>query len=138
MTPQQEEFLRIGEFWARVSEEHDVEKFQTILADDFIMWYNFEDLDRTREQFIETLKSAHAMFSNQVNENTRITVTTEGFVLQATMRGVLDGKAIAAPYCLVARIRDGKVVRGDEYFDTSQLTRRPARGGTEMVKHMND
>jgi ketosteroid isomerase-like protein len=133
MTPEQEEFLRIGQFWAKVSEEHDTEKFATVLADDFIMWYNFEDLDRTREQFIETLKSAHAMFQNQVNENTRITVTTDGFVLQATMRGILDGKQISAPYCLIAKVQNGKVVRGDEYFDTSQLTRRPARGGTEMV-----
>jgi ketosteroid isomerase-like protein len=138
MTSREEEFLKVGRFWAKVSEEHNIEKFATVLADDFVMWYNFDDVERTRAQFLEVLKNAHQMFHNQVNENTRLTATTDGFVLQATMRGVLDGKEISAPYCLVAKVRNGKVVRGDEYFDTSQLTRRPQRGGTAMVDHQQD
>jgi ketosteroid isomerase-like protein len=133
MTPEQEKFLELGKFWATVSEEHNVDKFATILAPDFVMWYNFDDAERTREQFMETLRNAHAMFHNQVNANPRITVTTDGFIVQATLQGDLDGKRISAPYCLIAKVRDGLVVRGDEYFDTSHLPRRPSKGGTEFV-----
>jgi ketosteroid isomerase-like protein len=127
------EALRVGQLWARIAEEHDVEKFSTLLADDFRMWYNFDPVDRTRDAFIETLKSAHAIFDNQRNIDERITATAEGFVLQATMTGVLDGVEIAAPYCLVARMRDGKVVHGSEYFDTSHLPKKAGKAGEGMV-----
>ncbi len=43
------------------------------------------------------------------------------------------GKEVFAPYCLIAKIRDGKIFRGEEYFDTFQLGSRPAPGSTEMI-----
>lgn len=133
MAVDRDEAMRLARFWATVSEEHNVDKFQTVLHDDFVMWYNFDPQDRTRAEFIETLKSAHAIFSDQKNEDARITITEDGFVLQATMTGILDGQAISSPYCFIARIRDGLVVRGEEYFDTAQLTKRAGRPGEGMV-----
>lgn len=133
MTQDRQELMRLAQFWATVSEEHNVEKFATILHDDFVMWYNFDPQDRTREEFIQTLKSAHAMFENQKNEDLKITLTDDGFVLQATMTGILDGKAISSPYCLITQVQDGKVIRGDEYFDTAKLTKRAGRPGEGMV-----
>ena len=77
------------------------------------------------------------MFQNQKNEDARITITeggTEGgFVLQATMTGILDGKAISSPYCFIAQIKDGLIIRGDEYFDTAQLTKKAGRPGEGMI-----
>jgi ketosteroid isomerase-like protein len=128
-----QEAMRLGQFWATVSEEHDTDKFQTVLHDDFVMWYNFDPQDRTRAEFIETLKSAHAIFHNQKNEDSRITVTENGFVLQATMTGILDGVAIRSPYCFIATIKDGMVFRGEEYFDTAQLSKKAGRPGEGMV-----
>jgi len=133
MAQDPQESMRLAQFWATVSEEHNVEKFATVLLDDFVMWYNFDPQDRTRQEFIETLKSAHAMFENQKNEDLKITLTEDGFVLQATMTGVLDGQQISSPYCLIARIKDGKVIRGDEYFDTAKLTKRAGRPGEGMI-----
>jgi ketosteroid isomerase-like protein len=133
MAQDPQESMRLAQFWATVSEEHNVEKFATVLHDDFVMWYNFDPQDRTRQEFIETLKSAHAMFENQKNEDLKITLTEDGFVLQATMTGVLDGQQISSPYCLIARIKDGKVIRGDEYFDTAKLTKRAGRPGEGMI-----
>jgi ketosteroid isomerase-like protein len=127
------EALRVGEFWSKVSEEHNIEKFQTILAEDFVMWYNFSPVDRSRAEFIETLRSAHAIFKNQVNKDAKITPTAKGFVLQATLCGVLDGKEISAPYCMIAEMRDGLVIRGDEYFDTSQLPKHAGDPGEGMI-----
>lgn len=127
------EALRVGQFWATVSEEHNVEKFATILHPDFVMWYNFDPNDRTRDEFIETLKSAHAIFENQVNENAVVTPTAEGFVVQATLKGVLDGQQISAPYCMIAKMKDGLVIRGDEYFDTGQLPKYAGPVGEGMI-----
>ena len=127
------EAMRLAEFWTTVAEEHNTDKFQTVLHDDFVMWYNFDPQDRTKAEFIQTLKDAHAMFHDQKNENPKITITEKGFVLQATMTGILDGKRISSPYCFIAEIRDGKVWRGDEYFDTGSLTRRAGRPGEGMI-----
>lgn len=133
MAVDREEALRLAKFWASVSEEHNTEKFQTVLHDDFSMWYNFDPQYRSRAEFIETLKAAHAMFENQKNEDLKITITENGFVIQATMTGILDGKAISSPYCFVAEVRDGRVYRGEEYFDTASLTKKAGRPGEGMV-----
>lgn len=125
--------MRLAEFWAKVSEEHDTDKFQTALHQDFVMWYNFDPIERTRAEFIQTLKDAHAMFFDQKNEDVRITLTDEGFVLQATMTGVLAGEPISSPYCFVAKVQDGLVIRGEEYFDTAQLTKKAGRPGEGMI-----
>lgn len=127
-----EELMRLAQFWAQVAEEHDLEKFATVLHDDYVMWYNFDPVERTRAEFLETLKSAHAIFDNQVNKDPRITLTEDGFVLQATMCGTLDGKDVSAPYCMIAWVKDGKVIRSDEYFDTGQLPKHAGRPG-EMI-----
>ena len=124
---------RLAEFWATVSEEHNIDKFQTILHPDFVMWYNFDPIDRTRAEFIQTLKEAHAMFQNQKNDDLKITLTDEGFVLQATMTGILAGAEISSPYCFIAKVQDGLVIRGDEYFDTAKLTKKAGRPGEGMI-----
>src|SRR3546814_20958780 len=85
----------LAKFWATVSEEHNVEKFQTVLHDDLVMWYNFDPNDRSREEFIQTLKDAHAMFQAQKNETMRITLTAAGFILQSPMTGVREGTNIS-------------------------------------------
>lgn len=133
MAVDREVAMRLANFWATVSEEHNVEKFQTVLHPAFVMWYNFDPQDRTRAEFVETLKAAHAMFKDQKNEDARITITEDGFVLQATMTGILDGKAISSPYCFIAQIKDDLIIRGDEYFDTAQLTKKAGRPGEGMI-----
>lgn len=133
MTPQEAEYVRLGEFWSKAAQAHDREGLASILSDDFVMWYNFEKIDRTKEEFLETLKSAHKAFNDQVHENERILPTSRGFVQQAIMCGTFSGERIAAAFCLVATVKDGKVVRGEEYFDTGQLVSRPVQGSTEMT-----
>jgi len=132
MSVNREDAMRLAQFWATVSEEHNVEKFATALHPDFTMWYNFDSITRTRAEFIETLKGAHAMFDNQKNDDLKIVLTDDGFVLQAVMRGVLAGKEITSPYCFVATVKDGLVFHGDEYFDTARLTKKAGRPG-EMI-----
>jgi ketosteroid isomerase-like protein len=125
--------LNLAQRWARVSEEHNTERSAELLHDDFVMWYNFTNTERTKQEFLDTLKSAHAIFENQVNDDCKITLTDRGFVLQAVLRGVLDGQEIAAPYCLIAEVKDGKVIRGDEYFDTAQLPKRAGSPGEGLI-----
>ena len=133
MSDIREDSARLARFWATVSEEHNVEKFATALHPEFTMWYNFDSITRTRAEFIETLKSAHAMFDNQKNEDLKITLTEDGFILQATMTGILAGEAITSPYCFVATVKDGLVITGDEYFDTARLTKKAGRPGEGMI-----
>lgn len=133
MAQDPDEAMRVGQFWATVSEEHNVEKFATILADDFTMWYNFDPVERSKQEFMETLRAAHTIFHNQVNADCRITPTAEGFVLQATLQGDMEGHKVNSPYCFVAQMRDGLVVRGWEYFDTGKLPKHAGAVGEGMV-----
>jgi ketosteroid isomerase-like protein len=47
-------------------------------------------------------------------------LTSDGYVQQHVVRLVdRDGTAVEMPACLVVRIRDGRIVRIDEYCDSS-------------------
>ncbi len=131
------EALRLAEHWDRTAKAHDIEAFGTILADDFEMTYNFDPAPRSREQLLRSLAEVYSMLTDHEHVDGRITPTVEGFVIEATLRGSMGGTRIEAPFCLVARVRDGKVFRSREYFDTAQLPKRVGPPGEAMVEGAN-
>ncbi len=45
-------------------------------------------------------------------------VTERGFLLQQVLRATLaDGTLLTVPMCMIFQLRDGRIVRLDEYFD---------------------
>jgi ketosteroid isomerase-like protein len=48
-------------------------------------------------------------------------VHADGFVEQATMEGETPEGPLAAPFCRIAALKDGKICRIDEYFDSTTL-----------------
>jgi ketosteroid isomerase-like protein len=54
-------------------------------------------------------------------EDVRLNVFTGGFVVQATTVGTApDGTAVRLPTCLVVTVRDGRILRFEEYADSRQ------------------
>lgn len=75
------------------------------------------------------------MFPDQHHTDEQVTATTDGFVLQATMHGTMNGTTLAANFCLVCRVRNGLIYRADEYFDTRQLPLLAADASSEMISN---
>jgi ketosteroid isomerase-like protein len=46
-----------------------------------------------------------------------------GFVQQHVLRGTRkhDGERLALPACIVCAVKDGKITRLDEYFDSARV-----------------
>jgi ketosteroid isomerase-like protein len=54
-------------------------------------------------------------------ENVRRAATSEGFVEEHDVRATLaDGSALSLPVCVVADVRNGKILHMREYFDSRQ------------------
>jgi ketosteroid isomerase-like protein len=52
----------------------------------------------------------------------RLEVFEGGFVEQHLLRGKLaDGREVSLAACIVCKVRDGRITRLDEYFDSAEL-----------------
>lgn len=92
-----------------------------IWADDAEIWHNFDRITQSKEQNLATLDWMCANTTSRSYDEVRRTLTETGFVQQHVLRlGFADGRTAEIPACVIAEIRDGKVVRVDEYLDSAQ------------------
>lgn len=86
------------------------------------IWHNFDEIVQTREENLETLKGMIGRLSDRLYDERQVETFPGGFVQQHVLRATRkDGLRVHLPAALVVRIRDGKIVRLDEYLDTAQV-----------------
>ena len=103
-------------------EAGDVETVRNLYAPEFRIWHNYDGVAQTAEENLGVLGWLVANVSNRRYENVRLEKTESGFVQQHVLRGTLaSGEKLELPACMVGIVKDGKVVRLDEYFDPAHL-----------------
>jgi ketosteroid isomerase-like protein len=104
-------------------EAGDVETAGSYYAPDVVIWHNFDNLEQTRAQNLATLAAIPQRLSDRVYADRRVEVFAEGFlqqhVLYATRK--FDGARLAMPAVIICRVKDGKIIRLDEYLDSAHL-----------------
>ncbi len=90
-----------------------------MLSDDAVVWYNYEGVEHDRDAYRATLDSSRTSFRNVQYRDVRVMHHAGGFVEQATLVGDTDSGPIETPFLLIATVRDGKIARLDEYFDST-------------------
>ena len=92
-----------------------------IYSDDCIIWHNVFGKDTTREDNLAAMRVDKGQRRRTYNDRT-INTFADGFVIQYTLNGVMHtGHKGALWICIVARCRDGKITRIDEYMDSSKF-----------------
>lgn len=98
-----------------------LELLDDLLAEDFVMWYNFTNSLRTRD---EVLPFFHAYFPtvNVSFDDIRLTATESGWIQQHRVNADgADGFKIRDLFtCLVVTVAGGRIARIDEYVDSAQ------------------
>jgi len=111
-------------------ETGDLAAVDRCYAPDMTMWFNGTDQVSTREENLATLEQGYGLHRRRLYNDRNINTFEDGFVVQYTTNVVLhDGSQLALSACLLAEVRDGKIVRLNEYLDTGKFStaRRPRR-----------
>lgn len=122
MSPTEIEALARGFFDA--VERGDIDKVGETYAADAVIWHNTDGISNTRQENLATLRGFAARITERRYTERRVNVFPGGFVQQHVLKGVRrDGEQVELPCCIVCQVKDDKITRLDEYFDSEHVAR---------------
>jgi ketosteroid isomerase-like protein len=102
----------------------DFDTMAACYAPDIRIWHSTDRAWQSGEENLATAKATLSAIAGFHYGDPRITATTNGFLLQASLRGKAGGNDMDVPVCLVATVRDGKITQAEEYIDQGHFPRR--------------
>lgn len=103
--------------------EGDMDAVAACYDDDVVIWHNFDGREKTKAENLATLAAMPSRLDERVYADRRVEIFDGGFVHQhvLTARRKLDGVQVRLPAIIICRVRDGKIVRLDEYLDSAHV-----------------
>lgn len=101
----------------------DMDAVAACYDDDVVIWHNFDNREKTKADNLATLAAMPGRLDERVYADRRIEIFNGGFVHQhvLTAKRKLDGVSLRMPAIVICRVRDGKIVRLDEYLDSAHV-----------------
>ena len=97
----------------------DVEAAQACYAPDARIWRNAIGIEHSLADNAAVLRAFVAGVPTRSYDERRLKVFPGGFVVRHVVRGVThNGARLELPACIVGEVKDGKIIRHDEYFDS--------------------
>jgi ketosteroid isomerase-like protein len=104
------------------AERNDVKELSSIFESDAVIWHNTDGLTVTIADNFAPSAKLTATVPRRRYEEVKITPFTGGYVQQHRLVGeTIDGKPFVLPACAIMHVRDGKIIRIEEYFDSAPL-----------------
>lgn len=119
------EVFKVAERFFNAIEAGDMKTITDVYHADVAIWHNSDGLKhrqrgQSREENVALLSTLTSLISDWKYDIWFREATESGLVQQHTLRGRLpNGEALAIPVCIVLQIRDGHIVRLDEYIDSA-------------------
>lgn len=105
-------------------ERGDIEGLGQLYSPDVKVWHNTDDYAQTREENLATLKGGLGRFKSREYADRQVQVFPGGFVQQHRLKAVRhDGSTAELIAAIICQVKDGKVTRLDEYFDSAAVAR---------------
>jgi len=103
-------------------EKGDIETVAAIYAPDAVIWHNNDGLATTRADNLKVLTNFIKAVPERRYLDRRVGAFDGGFVQQHLLKGRLaNGKELSLACCIVCAVKDGRITRLDEYFDSAAL-----------------
>ena len=116
------EILSLAKSFFDGLEQGDISILRRVYAPDVEIWHNTDGLVQTLEENETTLKGFVSRISDRKYSERRIDAFPGGFVQQHVLTGVRkDGEKVSLPACIVCQVKNGKITRLDEYFDSAAV-----------------
>ena len=109
-----------GKFIAAI-QAGDAAAVRDSYAPDAKIWHNNDNIEQTVEQNLKVLAWFMRKLPDRHYRIVRREALQDGFVQQHVLEATLpDGTQWKMPACVIVKMRDGKIVRLDEYLDSAQ------------------
>lgn len=103
-------------------EQADIETVRDCYDPDVRVWLNTAGAEKNREENIQVLAGLAAKTASRTYQDRRVTPTPDGFVQQHVLHAVhLKGPELVLPAILVCTVKDNRIARLEEYFDSAPL-----------------
>lgn len=104
-------------------EQGDIETMQHSFMPDAAIWHNTDELIVTPAQTAQTLTNMVLRIKDREYADRRLTVFPGGFVQQHVLRGtrVHDNVKVRLPCAIICEVKNGRIKRLDEYFDSAHV-----------------
>lgn len=112
----------VARSWEGACRSRDNARIVAHLAEDAVVWYNFQPgVEHSRSAYLGLLEASAKSFANRRYKDVRVHLHPGGFVEQATLEGDTAKGVIETPFLLVATVEGDRITRIAEYFDTTVL-----------------
>jgi ketosteroid isomerase-like protein len=119
MTP--EDYLAIADRFVGAIQAGDADAVRACYAPDARIWHNNDGLEQTVDQNLRVLAWFVRTLPDRKYRVIRREALPDGFLQQHLLEATLpDGTAWAMDACVVVRMKDGLIVRLDEYIDSAK------------------
>ena len=99
----------------------DLAGVEALYHDDIVCWRNLDGRGLVKKQALKIVGFLGTL-DELAYEDIRIDATGTGFVQQHTLCCLSpSGEAVRVAACLVAEVRDGQILRIDEYVDSAAM-----------------
>jgi ketosteroid isomerase-like protein len=107
-------------FFAAI-EAGDLEALAALYAPDMTIWHNIYQIEMSGQQHIDRMRAGFLpRYRNRRYSDIRLILTPEGFVQRHVFNAELEsGETVRIPSCLICDVRDGQIVRIEEYLTMS-------------------
>lgn len=114
------EVLQVAAALAAAFEAGDLDAIANLYSDDVVVWHNFDQLDRTRDQALSSAAWVAAEIDDFTVDDRWVAPVEGGYVQQCVFRGRMRStdQVLEMPSMLRVRVSDGKVTRIEEYADS--------------------
>lgn len=115
-----EELVALAHRFIAAAEARDIDALRAIYTDDMTVWKNVDGNARTADEHLSTYRQSTAMFTKLRYVDVSVFPFEGGYAQQHEIEVELEsGKTVRFPCCLFVRVRDGRIARIDEYFDSA-------------------
>ena len=118
-----DDILALAKRFFDAIEQGDIDTMYNSFAPGAPIWHNTDEIIVTPEQTKATLTGMVKRIGDRHYAERRIHTFPGGFVQQHALTGTRthDGGAVRLPCCIVCEVKDGKITRLDEYFDSAHV-----------------
>ena len=115
-----EDILELADRFLTGVQAGDQDGVRACYAPDAVIWNNFDGIEQTVDQNMRSLRWFARTLPDRRYRLLRREAIKDGFMQQHVLEAVLpDGTAWAMPACVVVTVKDGLIVRLDEYLDSA-------------------
>lgn len=105
-------------------EKGDINILHEVYDDKVEIWHNTDNLIQSKQDNVATLTGMVQRIPKRAYTQRRLDAFPGGFVQQHVLEGTRkDGKQVSLSACIVCRVKNGKITRLDEYFDSAAVAK---------------